>query len=66
MQVFSEAGVIIFQITFNKACPLHQVLLEWQHNDEVIMREFLFASYNISSVTNTDNMLGYKDSPYKE
>jgi hypothetical protein len=34
MQVFSEAEVIIFQITFNKACSLLGALLLWQQKDK--------------------------------
>jgi len=38
MQVFSEAGVIIFQITFNKAFSSHKVLFDLGHKDEINMR----------------------------
>jgi len=38
MQVFSKAGIIIFQITFKKACSFHRALLLWQHKDEITMR----------------------------
>jgi hypothetical protein len=46
MQVFSEAGVIIFQLAFSEAFILHKALLNWHLKDEINMRIIFDFSNN--------------------